>query len=351
MKTIARDEIGSSGRKHHRVVVTQHGGPDVLQVLEEDLPEPQAGEVRVKILAAGVSAYDLMQRNSGALPGTPDVPYTPGEDIVGLVDKPGEGVSSFELGQMVAGFPKGGGYSEFLCIPVGELVSVPTGLDAAEAVCLVVNYLTAYIAMHETAKVRGGESVLIHGAAGGVGTALVQLGKLAGLEIYGTASLHNHELVSSLGATPINYRSEDFVKSVRRHTGDGVDVAFDAIGGANQIRRSYRALRKGGRLVWFGMAAVKKKGLMVIPSTLLMQGLLAVLPDSKKAPLMPDLGTFIASNEGWFEDTLTHLLGQLAAGELKPVVADRIPLAEATRAHRILEEGRYAGKIVLVSNT
>ena len=190
------------------------------------------------------------------------MPFTPGEDIVGVVDKLGEGVSTVEPGQMVAGvtFGDAGGYAEFICLPASELVPVPSGVDPAEAVCLVVNYLTAHMAMHRTANVRSGERILVHGAAGGVGSALLELGKLAGLEMYGTASKYNHELVSALGATPIDYRTEDFVERIRSLTGDGVDAVFDPIGGARQIWRSYRALRKGGRLVWFGMAATTKAG-------------------------------------------------------------------------------------------
>jgi len=333
--------------KHRRVVVTQHGGPDVLQVIEENLPEPGAGEVRIKVLAAGVSAYDLMLRRSGSLPGTPRVPYTPGEDIVGVVDKLGEGVFTVEPGQTVAAFTfgAGGGYTEFICRPASELVPVPSGVDPAEAVCVVVNYLTAHMAMHRTANIRRGERILVHGAAGGVGTALLELGNLAGLEMYGTASKYNHELVSALGATPIDYRTEDFVAQVRMLTGDGVDVVFDPVGGARHIWRSYRALRKGGRLVWFGVAATKKKGLRVIPLTLLMRTLLALFPDGKQAPLAPDLG----KDNAWYRETLTELFDSLAAGKIKPVVAERIPLLEAARAHELLERGGYAGKVVLVA--
>jgi NADPH:quinone reductase-like Zn-dependent oxidoreductase len=337
--------------KHHRVVVTRHGGPDVLQVVEEDIPEPPAGEVRVKVLAAGVSAFDLMFRRSRSLPGTPRVPFTLGEDIVGVVDKVGDGVSTVEPGQTVAGatfcLGVGGGYAEFICLPASELVPVPSGVDPAEAVCVVVNYLTAHMAMHRSANIRSGERILVHGAAGGVGTALLELGKLAELEMYGTASKYNHELVSALGATPIDYRTEDFVERIRGFTGDGVDVVFDPIGGARQLWRSYRALRQGGRLVWFGVAATKKEGLRVIPLTLLMRTLLALFPDGKRVPLAPDLG----KDNVWYRETLTKLLDWLAAGDIKPVVAERFPLAEAASAHELLEHGRYAGKVVLVAVT
>jgi NADPH2:quinone reductase len=332
--------------KNHRVVVTRHGGPEVLQLVEEDLPEPKPGEVRVRVLAAGVSAYDLMFRRSGLLPGTPRVPFTLGVDVVGVVDKPGEGVSTFEPGQRVAGgvfsHGAGGGYTEFLCLPAGEWVPVPSGLDPAEAVCLVVNYLTAHVMMYRAAGVQEGERVLIHGAAGGVGTALLELGKLAGLEMYGTASRYNHDVVSTLGATPIDYRTEDFVECVRRFTGDGVDVVFDPIGGAKQLLRSYRALCKGGRLVWFGVAATSRKGMRVIPVSFLIRLLLVLIPDGRRAPLAPDAGKHV-------RETLPELLDLLAAGRIKPLVAERIPLAEAARAHELLEHGRYAGKVVLVT--
>jgi NADPH:quinone reductase-like Zn-dependent oxidoreductase len=322
----------------------------VLQVVEDDRPEPGAGEVRVKVLAAGVSAYDVMIRRLSVIPGAPQVPFTLGTDVVGVVDKLGEGVSTVEPGQWVAGATFSldglGGYTEFICLPTRELVPVPSGVDPADAVCLVVNYLTASMALHRVANVRGGERVLVHGAAGGVGTALLQLGRLAGLEMYGTASKVNHEIVSALGATPIDYRSENFVKRIRSLTGDGVDVVFDPIGGARQVWRSNRAVRRGGRLVWFGVAATKRKGVWVIPFTLLMVGLLKVLPDGKQTPLFPD----IRKDNTWYRKTLAELLDLLATGRIKPVLAERFPLAEAARAHELLERGGYAGKVVLFTS-
>ena len=350
--------------KHHRVVVSRHGGPDVLQVVEEDLPEPGAGEVRVKVLAAGVSAFDLIYRRWGHLPGSPRLPFTLGEDIVGVVDKLGTGVSSLEPGQTVAGgtgfLGVGGGYAEFICLLASELVPVPSGLDPAEAVCLVVNYLTAHQHLHQIAGVRSGERILVHGAAGGVGTALLQLGKLAGLEMYGTASKHNHQLVSALGATPIDYRNEDFVERIRSLTGDGVDVVLDPVGGARHLWRSYRALSKGGQLVWLGSAATNKQGLRVGPLSMmlivwwvraaLMVFLLRLIPDGKQVPPCPTLDKFAKAHHEWYRETLTELLDSLAAGRIKPVVAERIPLAEAARAHELLERSGHTGKVVLVTS-
>ena len=142
--------------KNHRVVVSRHGGPEALQVVEEDLAEPGAGEVRVKLFAAGVSAYDLMHRCSGLLPGTPKVPFTLGLDIVGEVDALGSGVSTVEPGRRVAAGPlsEGGGYAAFVCLPEGELVPVPDGVDSAEAVCVVSDYLTADLMLHEAPRSR-----------------------------------------------------------------------------------------------------------------------------------------------------------------------------------------------------
>jgi NADPH2:quinone reductase len=340
--------------KNHRVVVARHGGPEVLEVVEEDLPEPGAAEVRVKVLAAGVSAFDLIYRRWGRLPGSPRVPFTLGEDVVGVVDKVGGEVSSLEPGQMVAGgtwaLGVGGGYAEYVCLPAGELVPIPSGLDPAEAVCLVVNYLTAHLHLHRIARVRSGERVLVHGAAGGVGTALLELGRLAGLEMYGTASKHNHELVSALGATPIDYRTEDFVERIDSLTGIGVDVVVDPVGGARHLWRSYRTLRRGGRLVWLGSAATNKEGLAVGPLSMLMVFLIKLIPDGRQAPSCPTLGKFAQADTEWYRETLTELLNYLAAGKIKPIVAQRFPLAEASRAHELLERSGHAGKVVLVAS-
>jgi NADPH2:quinone reductase len=339
--------------KYDRVVVSRHGGPDVLEVMEEDLPEPGAGEVRVKVLAAGVSAFDLIYRRWSRLPGSPRPPFTLGEDVVGVVDKLGTGVSSLAPGQTVAGgtwaLGVGGGYAEFICLPAGEVVPVPLGLDPAEAVCLVVNYLTAHLHLHRIAGVRSGDRILVHGAAGGVGTALLQLGKLVGLEMYGTASQHNHQLVSALGATPIDYRTEDFVERIRSLTGRGVDVVVDPVGGARHLWRSYRALGKGGRLVWLGSAATNKQGLRVGPLSLLMVFVLKLIPDGKQVPTCPTLGKFAKAHNEWYRQTLTELLDSLAAGRIKPVVAERVPLVDAARAHEILERSGHTGKVVLVT--
>src|SRR5215467_11713298 len=237
--------------KSLRIIVRRFGGPEVLETAEEEDPDPGRGEVRVRELAAGVSSADLLMRE-GIHPEKTTLPFTPGWDIVGVVDKTGEGASQVSVGQMVAALPIHGGYAQYICLPETELTPVPAGLDPAEAVSLVLNYVTAYQMMHRVAHVSAGQRVLIHGAAGGVGTALLQLGRLIGLEMYGTCSSRGAPAVSDLGAVPIDYRQQDFVKEIHRFTIEGVDVVFDGIGGSN-LWRSRAALRRGGKDVVYGV--------------------------------------------------------------------------------------------------
>src|SRR5262245_18304876 len=183
--------------RHTRIVITHYGGPDELRVVEEERPEPKGGEVRVRVLAAGVSLPDVLMRE-GVHPETRPAPFTPGWDLVGVVERLGKGVSGIEPGQIVAALPIIGAYAEFVCLPQRELVPVPSWLDAGEAVSLVLNYITAYQMLHHSAKVKPGQRALIHGAAGGVGSALMQLGRLAELEMYGTCSVRGAPAVSEL---------------------------------------------------------------------------------------------------------------------------------------------------------
>jgi NADPH:quinone reductase-like Zn-dependent oxidoreductase len=193
--------------KSLRIIVRRFGGPDVLETAQEETPEPGRGEVRVREFVAGVSFADLLMRE-GIHPKKTTLPFTPGWDIVGVVEKNGEGVSQVSVGQIVAALPIHGGYAQHICPPESELTPVPAGVDSAEAVSLVLNYVTAYQMIHRLAHASAGQRALIHGAAGGVGTALLQLGRLAGLEMYGTASLPTHQIVSDLGGDADRLRKE-----------------------------------------------------------------------------------------------------------------------------------------------
>lgn len=201
--------------KYRRVVVSQHGGPHVLRVVEDIVPEPQPGEVRVRILAAGVSFADVLMRE-GIHPEALRPPFTLGWELVGVVDKHGLGVSGPTLGDRVAALSVRGSYAECLCLPAEDLVPVPNGLDPVEAACMAFIHLTAYQMMRRAARVKAGDRVLIHSAGGPVGTALLQLGGWSELEMYGTVSQRKHDLVSSLGGIPIDYKAVDFVTGIAR---------------------------------------------------------------------------------------------------------------------------------------
>jgi NADPH2:quinone reductase len=295
----------------------------------------------------------------GIHPETPRLPFTPGWDFVGVVDQLGNGVSGIETGQIVAALPISGAYAEFVCLPQRELVPVPSGLDPAESVSLILNYITAYQMLHRSAKVRSGQRVLIHGAAGGVGTALLQLGRLAGLEMYGTCSSRGAPAVSEMGGIPIDYQNQDFVQEIRRLTSEGVDVVFDSLGGSH-IWRSRKALRPGGKVVAYGLTGSLSGGrsasggsggrhrfraiaifAVYIAGGWLLPGRRRVVPYS--------IQTLKRLKPALFRQDLIALLNLLQQQKIKPLIAQRLPLAEARQAHELLGQGGVVGKIVLVN--
>jgi NADPH:quinone reductase-like Zn-dependent oxidoreductase len=345
--------------KHRRIVVRHYGGPEALELLEEERPEPKRGGVRLRVLAAGVCLPDVMMRE-GIHPETPALPFTPGWDLVGEVDRVGAGASGIEPGQIVAALPIFGAYAEFVCLSQRELVPVPPGVDAAEAVSLVLNYVTAYQMLHRSAKVKPGQRVLIHGAAGGVGSALLQLGRLAGLEMYGTCSARSASAVSELGGIPIDYQQLDFVDEIHRLTGDGVDVVFDGLGGS-YIWRSRKAVRRGGTVVAYGLTASLQGGRstsgrpgrrhrfrgVAIFGVFIAGGWL--LPGRKRVRPY-SIQWLKRLRPAWFRQDLTVLLGLLQQKRIKPLIAQRLALTEARQAHELLGAGGVTGKIVLVGN-
>jgi NADPH:quinone reductase-like Zn-dependent oxidoreductase len=345
--------------KNRRIVVTHYGGPEELRLVEEECPEPKHGEVRVKVLTAGVSLPDMMMRE-GIHPETPSLPFTPGWDFVGAVNRLGAGTSGIEPGQIVAALPIHGAYAEFVCLPQRELVPVPSGLDAAESVSLVLNYVTAYQMLHRSAQVESGQRVLIHGASGGVGSALLQLGSLAGLEMYGTCSSRGASFVSDLGGIPIDYKDQDFVKEIQSLTSEGVDVVFDGIGGTH-MWRSRQALRPGGKVVVYGLTSSLRAGRLAsgrsgrrnrlhgIPIFVLYIVGGWILPGRKR--LVPySIQWLKRLKPALFRKDLISLLNLLGQEKIKPLVAQRLPLAEARQAHELLAKGGVTGKIVLVCN-
>lgn len=337
--------------QYRRVVVQRTGGPEVLQIVDADLVPPGAGQARVKILAADVSSSDVNVRR-GRYPGAPRPPFTPGYAIVGVIDQLGPDTAGLAVGQAVAALTFTGGYSQYLCLPVDTLVPVPAGVDAAEAVTLVLSYVAAHQMLHRVAQVAPGERILVHGAAGGVGTAFLELGSVAGLAIYATASQPKHQLVTRFGATPIDYRTEEFVARVAALTGgQGVDATFDPMGAAH-LRRSARAVRHGGVVVGYGFYAAANRGSKIVLDILSQYLWLALwsLPPSHKHGAFYDIRARAKRHPEWFREDLATLLALLAAGRLRPVIAERLPLAEVVRAHQLVEQAGVQGKLVLLPN-
>jgi NADPH:quinone reductase len=375
-----QESVGAAARRRRcpskelrtmkRVVVERYGGPEVLRVVEEDDPRPGVGEVRVRVLAAGVSFTDAQLR-AGTYLGVPKPPFTPGYELVGVVEELGPGCSRLRAGDRVAALTVWGADAERVCVPEVNAVEVPGDLDPAEVTSLVLTYMTAYQLLHRMARVKSGETVLVHGAAGRVGTAVLELGALAALGLYGTASARDRAAVERLGAVAIDYRNEDFLARVRQLPGNGVDVVLDGIGGALSLR-SFRALRPGGRLVVFGHYATLAHGRKswrgwiewyAATASVALWGLLSprrrvmayriqklregrqVIPRGARRPLPVGGGP---RDPEWFREDFLALLELLAADKIHPVVAERLPLTEARRAHELLEQSASVGKLVLV---
>ncbi|HVS23759.1 MAG TPA: medium chain dehydrogenase/reductase family protein [Gammaproteobacteria bacterium] len=335
-----------------RVVVTRFGGPEVLELEETDPPRPGPGEARVRVLVSGVSFTDTQLR-AGTYLGGPKPPFTPGYELVGVVDELGPGCSRLRVGERVGVLTVWGANAECVCVPERYAVNVPEDLDAAEVVSLVFPYMTAYQLLHRAALAKSGEGVLVHGAAGRVGTAILELGALAGLHLYGTAAAHDLPAVVRLGAVAIDYRNEDFLARIREVTGDGVDVALDGLGGALSLR-SFRALRRGGRLVVFGRYSTIAHGRKNWPGVFewyaatASVALWGLLSPSRRV-LSYRVQKLRMHHQDWFDDDFRALLELLRQRKIHPVVAGRLPLSEARLAHELLESTAAKGKIVFVT--
>jgi NADPH:quinone reductase-like Zn-dependent oxidoreductase len=347
-----------------RVVVDHFGGPEVLKVVEEENPRPGPGEVLVKVLAAGVSFTDSQLRAGTYLPGAPKPPFTPGYELVGVVEELGAGCSRLRVGDRIGALTVWGADADCVCVPESGAVDVPVDLDPAEVLSLLFPYMTSYQVLHRTAKVMAGETVLVHGAAGRVGVAALELGAVAELRQYGTASASDRAKVEALGAVAIDYQHEDFLARVREEAG-GVDVVVDSLGGPISLR-SFRALRPGGRLVVFGRYSTIKDGHKDWPAVAKWYGAIAtVWAWDKVSPRRHVYAYHVQKyrdkamrrdgavggepmNADEFREDFAVLVELLRADKIHPAVAERLPLTEARRAHEMLESSAATGKLVLV---
>lgn len=337
--------------------VARFGGPEVLELAQQPtLPVPGPGEVRIRVLAAGTGFTDTFIRRGRYPDFRGPLPFTPGYELVGVVEQTGPGVSSVRAGQLVADLCVVGGYAQYAIRPARFLVAVPDGIDPAEAVCVPLAYLTAYQMLTRYRSLPRGASILVVGASGTVGTAMLDLARLLGLRAIGTCSAAHVAAVQRLGASAIDYRAGDFVAAVRRLTTRpdgtaGVDAAFDAIGGAH-FARSFACLARGGLLVGYGAQQMAVGAASLASAALGLARLrvwnaLGCLFGGRQAVFYNITARRDAQPEDFLAD-MTRLFELLREGAIHPIVVERLPLASASEAHARIDAGGLGGKIVLL---
>jgi NADPH:quinone reductase-like Zn-dependent oxidoreductase len=334
-----------------KAVITALGGPDVLKIEESQDPQPGKGQVRVRVRAAGLNFADVLMR-MGLYPGAPQAPFTPGYEACGVVDAVGPDVAAWRTGDKVIVPTNFGGYADTILAAQDHMFRLPEGKSFEAGAALTVNYLTAYCALIDQGNLRQGGSVLIHGAAGGVGVAASQIAKIRKAKVFGTASKGKHDFCRKHGVDrPIDYKSEDFEDIVLKETGGkGVHVVMDPIGGHN-FRKSYRCLAKTGKLVCYGFSAAA-------PGTT--RSWLSVLWHYLRTPSFSPL-TLMTENRGvvgihlgrMTDETevlraaMQELIAWWEQGKLDPQIGCAFPLDQAAKAHEYLQGRASVGKVVL----
>lgn len=340
-----------------RAVVTSHGGYDAVRAQTwPDPPAPGPGEVRISVRAAGLGFYDLLAR-TGFYPNAPKLPAVLGYEVAGLVESVGPEVDNFNAGDRVLAATHFGGQAELAVARTGECLPLSADISFEAGAAVLVNYATAWAAAIVMGGLRAGDTLLVHAAGGGMGTAATQVGRDAGARVIGTASAGKHDAVRANGAEHvIDYRTADVVGEVMRLTGGkGVDVILDALG-PTSFRRSYRMLRQGGRLILYGMTEIQTGERRNLPRALagVVRLPFSTMPWWKSVDMLKEnKGVFGLNLDHWWkeETDLSRLLKpigeRLAKGSIRPVVAATFPFSRAAEAHRYLQERRNVGKVVL----
>lgn len=321
------------------IEITQPGEPEVLQTYHRDIPVPGPGEVLVKVSAAGVNRPDVMQR-VGLYPPPPGASDIPGLEIAGSVVGLGEGVDAFSVGDAVCALVNGGGYAEYCLAHASLCLPIPHGLDLVQSASLPETFFTVWTNLfdQERGRLQAGERFLVHGGTSGIGVAAIQLAREAGATVYATAgSEAKCQFCEALGAIAIHYREQDFVEAIKAETaGQGVDVILDIVGG-DYLKRNLACLRLGGRLVQIAFQNGPKTQIDLTP--LLIKRLTLTGSTLRPRPIADKARIAQALRETvwpWLE-----------AGRIRPVVHAVFPLAEAAKAHRLMETSSHIGKIIL----
>ncbi|HKE12340.1 MAG TPA: medium chain dehydrogenase/reductase family protein [Myxococcota bacterium] len=337
-----------------QIWIPRAGPPEVLEIREARDPLPGAGQVRIRVAAAGVNFADVVGR-MGMYPDLPPMPVVPGYEVAGQVDAVGEGVDASWIAKEVFALTRFGGYSDVLCVPEHQVFGRPPAMALDEAAALPVNYLTAYQLVVIMGGLRPGQTLLVHSAGGGVGIAAIQLAKRIGARVIGTASTPKHDFLKSIGVEfCIDYRKEDFEQRCREFThGRGVDLVLDAVGGAS-FRKSYRTLAPSGRLGMFGLSAAaggKRRSLLravpALVSTLRLRFSPVRLMNENKGVFGVNLGHLwqeIDRIASWMDD----LVQLHRDGALRPAIAAKFRFDEAAKAHHYIQDRKNVGKVLLI---
>ena len=300
------------------VVVTKRGGPEVLEIVENDLRPPAAGEARIRILATPVVQDDIAVR-VGNRPLAAKTPFVPGYSILGVVDAIGKGVTEVGVGDRVAALTNFGGHAEYIYWDADQSGACPGALNPARAVVLLLNYLVAYQVLYRVVRVKSGDKVLIVGASGGVGTAFLQLGKLAGLKMYGLASPNKHHLLTNCGAMPVDYRSQDFVEVIRQAEPKGIDYVFNGMG-EEYFEPGLAVLRPGGVLVHYGGPQSTARLLLLVLKLIGYN----LLPNGKT---IKGYGTHRGPSN--ISRTIGRNSSSFGERKLQPIIAAKFPILQA----------------------
>jgi putative PIG3 family NAD(P)H quinone oxidoreductase len=320
------------------VEITRPGPPDVLRPARRPVPRPRAGDALIRVAAAGVNYPDLLQRQ-GRYPPPPGASDVPGLEIAGEVVAVGEETPGACVGERVCALVSGGGYAEYCVAPAPQCLPVPKGLDDVAAAAVPETFFTVWANVFDRGSLKSGETILVHGGSGGIGTTAIQLGRAFGARVFATAgSSEKCAVCESLGAEKaIDYRREDFLAAVRDLTGGrGVDVILDILGG-EELRRNIECLAVEGRLV---QIAFLKGPMAEIDLTPILQRRLTLTGSTLRPRSVEEKGAIAWALKG-------SVWPMLERGTVRPLVHKTFPLAQAAEAHRLMESRRHVGKIVL----
>ena len=333
---------------YHQYIATEKGGPEVLEWQEFEPGPPQYGEVAVKVEASGVLLADVLWQ-LGITPVGPKHPFTPGYDVVGVIEEVGPSVSGLERGQRVGAMIQYGGYTEYAILPADKVVPVPEGVHPESAAAATTSYLTAYMLIHNEGQLKAGDVLLAHGAGGGTGSAVVEMASLTGVKVYGTASKAKHGLVEAKGGFPIDYITQDFAEVLRSREPEGISFVVDPIGG-DVTSRSLDLLKPGGKLVSTAMIQSFQGNVSRIAVVLAMLRLplWSLIHPGKKAYFW-DVVAAAEKDPALYRHDLRAVFQLLREGKIDPVIGKVMPLKEAPKAQQMLLDYEVAGKIVLVS--